>query len=296
MMKKILKIILISLVCSSARAETVVSDQVKIDIKDGVLKEGQVKFISIEIPTFQEKVTKVEGKIFNLKFLFFESRSKPNQYHALISPPLGVAKGDYTLEINLSNGAHYETKVAVENKIEFQTTEVIDTPEASVLPKQEKIVERLSKEDINVKHLFMKITDQKYWKHKFYEPVKGKINSPFGIYRIYSNHLRRRTHWGIDYSVGVGTKVYSSSDGVVVFANSLYFPGKTIVIDHGLGVYTGYTHLSKMNVKVGDRVSAKQLIGLSGISGKASGPLLHWMAVNSRVKVNPLSLLDVEVD
>ncbi len=296
MIIKILKFILFFLVYSSVRAETFAVDQVKVDVKDGLLKEGQIKFITVELPPVKEKITKIEGKIFNLRFLFFESQSKPNQYHALISPPLGVAKGDYTLEINLSNGSHYQTTIPVENKIEFQNTEVINTPEASVLPKQERVVEKLSKEDLDIKHIFMKVSDQKYWKHKFVEPVKGKINSPFGIYRIYSNHLRRRTHWGIDYSVGVGTKVHSSSDGVVVFANSLYFPGKTIVIDHGLGVYTGYTHLSKIQVKVGDRVNAQQIIGRSGISGKASGPLLHWMAVNSRVKVNPLSLLDVEVE
>jgi len=65
--------------------------------------------------------------------------------------------------------------------------------------------------------------------------------------------------------------VRASSDGVVVFAKELYFPGKTIVIDHGLGLYTGYSHLKKMNVKVGDKVKVSQIIGNTGITGKIPG-------------------------
>jgi len=255
-------------------------------------KDGEVKFLKVNLKNINDEDLKnLKVKIFNLTFSVFKGKNE--DYYTLISSPLGVTPGEYDLKIFKENEVLYETKVPVTNRVNIETEEILYAPEINVLPKSSKLVLRVSQEDQDLKKTLMIKTDEKLWTGEFITPVKAKINSHFGLYRVYSKHLRRRTHWGVDYHVGVGTKVKASADGVVVMAKELYFPGKTIVIDHGLGLYTGYSHLSKMTVKVGDKIKKGQSIGKSGKSGKVTGAHLHWFGVNGRVKFDPLTLLNV---
>jgi murein DD-endopeptidase MepM/ murein hydrolase activator NlpD len=95
----------------------------------------------------------------------------------------------------------------------------------------------------------------------------------------------------VDYALPVGTPVRASLAGRVVMAKEFGFMGKTIVIDHGYGLMTVYAHLKDIGVNVGQTIQHRQLIGKSGISGKSTGPLIHWKVVVSGVKVDPLSVL-----
>ncbi len=251
-------------------------------------KDGELKLLKFDISS---KVAM--GNIFNLKFPFFNYK---NNLYIIIAAPLGVATGDYVLTINSESEKISEQVISVQARTDVKTEEVIETSEDSVLPKDVNIIERVAREDAELKNVLKNISPVKHWDNKFISPVKAYMNSAFGLYRVYSNHLRRRTHWGVDYSVSIGTKVKASADGIVVLASDLYFPGKTIVIDHGLGLFTGYSHLKFINVKVGDTVKIAQFIGKSGRTGKSTGPLLHWFAVNGRVKVDPLSLLKIKLN
>ena len=261
------------------------------------LRDGEAKLIKLNLSNVDlGEPADLTGKIFNLSFPIFKINNDSSTYLSIVAAPLGVANGDYDLTVNSSKGQISEIQVPVQSRVDFKTEEVLETPEESVLPTQGKIIDQISREDLELKSVFKVTTPERYWDEKFIEPVKsGKKNSPFGIYRVYSNHLRRRTHWGVDYKVSIGTGVFASAGGVVALANDLYFPGKTIVIDHGLGVFTGYSHLKSMKVKVGDRVKIGQKIGQSGRTGKVTGPHLHWFAVVGRVKVDPLSLLKINL-
>jgi murein DD-endopeptidase MepM/ murein hydrolase activator NlpD len=259
--------------------------------------EGESKLIRLKIPVNKTgKDSKLNLKIFNLSFDLFKSSDDDDyHFHSLISCPLGVVEGDYPLTIYQDSSVLKEMTVQVKTRANLKTEEILHAPEINVLPRRSEVVERITREDLNLKEILISKSSERLWVNDFIPPVDAKINSEFGIYRIYSKHLRRRTHWGVDYHVSVGTKVKASSDGIVVLAEENYFPGKTIVIDHGLGLYTGYSHLSKMNVKVGDKVEQGQFIGRSGISGKVTGPHLHWFTVNSRVKFDPLTLLKIKI-
>ncbi len=260
---------------------------------DSIFQDGEVKLVNIEnLDVKEEDLKRLKVKIFNLSFSVFKLQD--NKLYTLIASPLGATSGDYNLEVFKDKELIKEFKVTLKTRENIETEEILYAPEINVLPKETELVRRVSEEDLELKNLLMTKSESKKWTGEFLEPVSAKINSHFGLYRVYSKHLRRRTHWGVDYHVPIGTKVKASSDGVVVLAKDMYFPGKTVVVDHGLGLYTGYSHLSKMTVKVGDKIKKGQTIGNSGVSGKVTGAHLHWFGVNSRVKFDPLTLLNLK--
>lgn len=258
-------------------------------------EDGEVRLLKYVLPKSVDTAPeKLIFKIFNLPFVGVKSATD-NTYDVLLASPLGIDKGDFELEVFDNKIRLAELSVPMNIRTNLRTEEVLDTNLEIVLPSKTSTVERVVREDIELNNLFKNVSPERLWKKGFIRPVNGSISSMFGIYRLYTKHLRRRTHWGVDFREPIGTPVKASGDGRIVFAKSLYFPGKTLVIDHGLGLFTGYSHLSSMKVKIGDAVKKGQIIGKTGNSGKNTGPLLHWFAVNGRVKVNPLSLLDVSL-
>lgn len=111
-------------------------------------------------------------------------------------------------------------------------------------------------------------------------PLNAKLSSPFGAYRTLNETMQTR-HTGWDQRAAVGTPIKSVAAGAVVFAGRLDIRGHYVMIDHGRGVYSGYAHFSETHVARGQRIAAGQVIGMSGNSGRSSGPHLHWeMSVN----------------
>ena len=123
-------------------------------------------------------------------------------------------------------------------------------------------------------------TSKQLWDSHFIRPASGILTSPFGKYREYNTGIKRH-HLGTDIANQTGTAIYASNAGVITLAERLYIYGYSIIINHGQGVSTSYSHLSKIEVAVGDNVEKDQLIGLMGATGQVTGPHLHWhMAVN----------------
>ncbi|MBN2752479.1 MAG: M23 family metallopeptidase [Rhodospirillaceae bacterium] len=110
----------------------------------------------------------------------------------------------------------------------------------------------------------------------FVVPVKGVVSGVFGAQRIL-NGIPKTPHSGLDLAAPSGTPVAAAADGVVSLAHpDMFYTGKTVMIDHGLGVQTVYAHLSRIDVKIGQRVRGGQPIGAVGDSGRATGPHLHY--------------------
>lgn len=118
-------------------------------------------------------------------------------------------------------------------------------------------------------------------------PVNGPTSGVFGSRRTY-NGQERSWHKGHDLAVPTGTPVKAPADGVVRLARSTFMSGNLIMLDHGGGVTTVYAHLSEMNVAVGDKVSAGDVIGKVGTTGRSSGPHLHWGAYWRNVPIDPI--------
>ena len=130
------------------------------------------------------------------------------------------------------------------------------------------------------------------WKKDFILPLKSKITSPFGTKRIYNGSLKSY-HSGTDFKAIKNTKILAANAGKVVISQNRFYAGNSIVLDHGHGIYTGYYHLSTLDKKVGELVKRGEVLGLSGSTGRVTGPHLHFSAKVHGITVDPLQLLEV---
>ncbi len=136
---------------------------------------------------------------------------------------------------------------------------------------------------------------QRNWRLPFERPVDGKITSLYGLQRIL-NGKPKNPHRGLDFRSPMGNPVKATADGVVILVGDHYYAGNSMYIDHGNGVVSMYFHLSKPIVKEGDRVQRGQAIGLSGQSGRATGPHLHFSVSVLGKLVDPEPLFKSNID
>lgn len=137
--------------------------------------------------------------------------------------------------------------------------------------------------------LYDAISEERLWSESWRLPAPGEITGVFGAKRVYNSRVQGY-HLGLDIRARTGDPVAAPAGGRVVLAARLFLTGNTVIIDHGLGVYTNYAHLSRLKVRRGQLVRVGELVGLAGNTGRSSGPHLHWGAVVHGIKVDPLAL------
>ena len=131
------------------------------------------------------------------------------------------------------------------------------------------------------------------WDESGFElPHDSELTSPYGAYRVF-NGERETRHTGWDQNAPAGTPIRALAAGAVVFAAPLEIRGNTVIIDHGLGIYSGYAHLSDLQVEVGQRIAAGQIIGSSGDSGRSSGAHLHWEIIAQGEWIDGLTFINL---
>jgi len=120
----------------------------------------------------------------------------------------------------------------------------------------------------------------------FMLPAEGRLAGRFGVRRFF-NGEPRSPHAGLDLAVARGTVLKASAQGTVLAVDDYFFNGKTVFVDHGNGLITMYCHLERIDVQAGEAVRKGQRLGLSGMSGRATGPHLHWSVVLNGAMVDP---------
>jgi murein DD-endopeptidase MepM/ murein hydrolase activator NlpD len=158
-------------------------------------------------------------------------------------------------------------------------------PPASELPRIEREAKRMAA-------VLGVVSPERLWAGAFTAPVTGPPTSAFGRISVI-NGQRRTPHTGTDFQAAVGTPIAAPNTGRVVLSEALYFSGETVIIDHGLGVFSFLAHLSRRDVAAGDLVKAGAVVGLSGVTGRITGPHLHWSVRVGPARVDPMSLLAV---
>ncbi|MXZ34359.1 MAG: M23 family metallopeptidase [Acidobacteria bacterium] len=155
--------------------------------------------------------------------------------------------------------------------------------------------ERAAREHRQLTEIWQSATAQRMWEEPFVRPVSSRQASGFGRRRIV-NGEPRSPHSGVDLRATTGTPIRAANAGRVVMAKDLFFAGNTIILDHGLGLYTVYAHCSKMRAKPGDQVAQGQIIGEVGATGRVTGPHLHWACRINGARVNPVNLTTLTSD
>ncbi|MEA1893462.1 MAG: M23 family metallopeptidase [Campylobacterota bacterium] len=170
--------------------------------------------------------------------------------------------------------------------------EAIKVQKSKVNPTAKKVKERISKEYAEAMKIYATCTDESYVDSKFIAPMDSKITSAFGKARVYNDSLKGY-HSGTDYRAKIGTPIKASNDGVVVLVKDRFYAGGTVILNHGRGIYTCYYHMSKFDVEMGQKVAKAEIIGLSGDTGRVTGPHLHFSARVGGEQVDPLQLIQL---
>lgn len=157
----------------------------------------------------------------------------------------------------------------------YDVQKVNGVPPRTVNP-DPKDMARIERETAQVAQAREAVSTLPFFSKGFRWPVKGPVSGVYGSQRIF-NGEPRSPHFGVDLAVPAGTPIFAPADGVITLAEKdLFFSGGTIILDHGMGINSGYLHMSKLLVKKGDKVKQGQKIGLVGSSGRATGPHLCW--------------------
>ncbi len=245
-------------------ADTVTKGTTKVLTFSKIPSDARITFGKKSIPILRHPTDTSKY----IAFIPVNYRSTPGMKQVVISYDTGEKKVD----LNITSG-HYksETITVAPSKV---------TPNAQ----QRKRTAREYQEAMKIYGTFHK---KRYWNQPFIAPMHSHITSSFGTARMFNNTLKSY-HSGTDFRAAVGTPVHATNDGVVVLAKNRYYAGNSVVIDHGEGIYSCYYHLSDIQVKKGDVVTQGETLGLSGMSGRVSGPHLHYAIMLNGVQVDPL--------
>ena len=254
-------------------------------------KQGQILVVKVK---GEEQATEVKGTFLKRTIPFFREfrPGEPAGYVGLLGIDMQDEPGTYEFAVEVKQGEQakqlsFNVLVAKEKF----AVEHLKLPKEKV-DLDEKAAARWKSEQEEVKQALAENSRLKLWRSNFVEPVNGKRTGIFGSVRI-MNGQPRNPHNGEDIGAPLGADVAATNDGIVRITVDHIFSGKGIFVDHGLGFYTMYFHLSEVLVKDGDLITAGQIIGKVGATGRATGPHLHWGVKLNGARVNPYSLLDL---
>jgi hypothetical protein len=212
-------------------------------------------------------------------------RKITDSWQAVVGLPLNIKAGIYKVKITDASGEKRYKEFSVHNK-DYETHHITITNKRMVSPTK-KDIERHNKEKPLILAALNTWTENNNTQTDFIVPVEGRYSSIFGLKRIYNKQARIRRHTGLDIAAPQGTVINSPAKGKVIRTGSYFFTGNTVFIDHGQGLVTMYCHLDKVRVKAGQQLTQGQNIGTVGMTGRVSGPHLHWVVSLNDTKIDP---------
>ena len=226
------------------------------------------------------------------EYKVYEHPVDVKKYYALIPISYYEKPSNKTIKLLYKQDAKEMSKtVALEVKDGLYKKETLKVQQSKVTLSQ-KDKNRAEKEYAEAMKVYNTSTPKSYISSKFIAPMQSKITSEFGKARVYNDTLKGY-HSGTDYRASVGTPIVASNDGVIALVKDRFYSGGSVIIDHGHGIYTCYFHMSKFDVKKGQEVKKGETIGLSGNSGRVTGPHLHFSARVASEQVDPLQLIEL---
>lgn len=248
--------------------------------EEGIIHPGEVRVLQFDLKDSQATLF---CRGFPVRYSVTEKKAKAiiiESYFSDLSTYICEQKaGSKILETYIYQvvGKEYQAEIL---KVDMKTIKLS--------PKDQK---RSDDEQLILNKIYASSANDFLFKRAFQEPMTSYKTSSYGKKRIYNNH-KHGQHLGVDYRAAVGEKVPAANRGKVVLARELFYTGWTVLIDHGLEVFTNYGHLSKALVQEGQMVERGDIIGLSGNTGRTSGPHLHWGVKIQGQYVDGVSLVD----
>jgi murein DD-endopeptidase MepM/ murein hydrolase activator NlpD len=254
-------------------------------------ESSQGSLLLIELKS-AKPLAEVQGDWGGRSVPLWREASGEDQRTGLLAVDLEKAPGEYELRVTgqTVGGGKMSCSVMVTVRKGQFATEKLHVGKQFVEPSPEQI-KRADEERQKLRNIFDRVTPERLWDGEFRIPLDGvTAGSNFGRRRILNGNPGS-PHGGVDLPGATGTPVHATQRGRVVLAEELFFSGNTVVVDHGLGIYTFYGHLSEIDVKVEDALETGAVLGKVGATGRVTGPHLHWGLTVERARVNPLLLV-----
>jgi murein DD-endopeptidase MepM/ murein hydrolase activator NlpD len=227
--------------------------------------------------------------------VFFTYDAGSKSWYGIAGISLQTRPGIYPLELKgtpaRGSEISFVRKFAIRPGLYPSITATVAKRYTEPSPEQ---LERIRQDKTIKQDVFRQTDPRREWQGKFRPPVNARVSDIFGTRRTFNGKVQSM-HEGLDYAVPQGTTVSAANAGTVLLASPLYFEGNCVVLDHGQGLLTLYLHLSEIKVKTGERVEPGQEIGLSGGTGRATGPHLHMAVRWEGVYLNPATLLTLKL-
>lgn len=218
-------------------------------------------------------------KIGNRSYKWLEHPTDKNKKIAILSIPYKtkpITAQSGNINIKIIEGNYNKEQISVDS---------------SKAKPNKKNKERIKKELEEASEIYSTYTKDRLWNQPFINPMNSKITSQYGNARIFNGEVRSY-HSGTDFRAAIGTPIMASNSGRVVISKDRFLAGKSVVIDHGEGIFSMYFHCSETKVKVGDFVKRGDIIALSGNTGRVSGPHLHFGILVRGAQVDPMDFMD----
>ena len=251
------------------------------------LQQGSVAFVTVELETAPIRVT---GQMIGKNLSFFKS-DNPKIWYALAGADLETQPGTYDLSVRavMLGGRVVHSLKKVDIAAGDFRSGPVNVPENFVEPDAES-QKKIAKDQVLKERAFSHFMATPQWSGDFVTPVQAKPTDSFGMTHIFNEELTN-THRGTDFPVAEGSPVVVSNSGTVVLASELFYEGNCVIVDHGQRLFTVYMHMSKVDVKAGDKLAKGDRLGLSGQTGRATGPHLHMGVRWNGVYLDPTKLL-----
>jgi hypothetical protein len=262
------------------------SSGVNVMVSSSEAAQGSLLQVGVRSST---PLASVSGEWTKHRVSFWRADEIGGEFRALVGVDVAQAAGKYRLEViaNLANGevSRCGADISVTSG-DFVNERLRVAPKFVEPPPAD--LKRALKEQQQLQHVLAAVSPVRLWSGEFHFPLAGVPRGRnFGTRRIF-NGEPRAPHTGLDIPAPTGTPVHAKQRGRVVLAERLFFSGNTVIIDHGLGLYTFYGHLSSIKAKEGDVLKPGELLGLVGATGRVTGPHLHWGFIVNESRVNPL--------
>lgn len=262
---------------------------VRVSFSSKSLKQGEVLLVNV---TDKNGISTISGTMFNKPVNFFKN-STGKKYTALVGIDMDTKPDRHklTLLIEDKNGKKTTKRYRIRVKpARFGTQELTLPPDKVTL--NEETLKKVEIEKDKIGKVWEVFTDVRLWDGNFIQPVEGEMSDNFGLRRII-NGEQKSPHTGVDIDAPEGAPVLASNSGIALFTDDQFFSGRTLIIDHGLGLFTMYFHLSEILVTDMANVKKGEVIAKAGKTGRATGPHLHWGVRLNGARINPLALMSL---
>jgi murein DD-endopeptidase MepM/ murein hydrolase activator NlpD len=254
-------------------------------VKARAFQPGELVLVTLSFP---EAPTGVTLKAFGSPVPVFPAAD--GSWQALVGLDLDLEPGDYewVAEADLRAGHVRESRIVTVFPKQFETRRLRVSPDFVNPPPATQ--SRIEAEAVFLRDVYRAPADARLWSTPFVLPVSDPVNSAFGRRSVFNGEARS-PHAGADFLSPAGRPVRAPNAGRVVAARDLFFTGKTVIVDHGLGVFSMFAHLSRLDVAEGTMVEPRQLLGAVGATGRVTGPHLHWALRVGGARVDPISAI-----